>query len=182
MHRMSQVKLDHNNITSKKRTQIHNIIRPRMRKILISRFALWQTATRKNRCLLSLNSNLTIEHLTKLVTAKHKHKTVSMQRLPPLAQRRPHNHTVKQVQVIMFKITTTNHIFQAAPDTKGAVMSTLIRVDKDSAKQRVANLQALSNAVVTKEHIVLDKKSSIAILINRPVAVKQKYELYQKSR
>lgn len=105
-----------------------------------------------------------------------------MQRLPPLAQRRPHNHTVKQVQVIMFKITTTNHIFQAAPDTKGAVMSTLIRVDKDSAKQRVANLQALSNAVVTKEHIVLDKKSSIAILINRPVAVKQKYELYQKSR
>ena len=82
----------------------------------------------------------------------------------------------------MFKITTTNHIFQVAPDTKGVVMSTLIRVDKDSAKQRVENLQALLNAVATKEHIVLDKKSSIAILINRLVAVKQKYELYQKSR
>ena len=70
-----------------------------------------------------------------------------------------------------------NNIFQVAPDTKGPVMSTLTGADKDSAKPRVASPQPLSNAVATKGHIVLGKKSSIALLINRQVGLKPKHEL-----
>ena len=107
---------------------------------------------------------------------------VNMQQRHHLVPKRYHNITANTVLTAMLKIIMTNHIIQVALNTTGAVMSTLIRADKDSAKQRVVSPQALSNAVVMKERIVLDKRSSIVIPINRQVGAKQNHELYQKSR
>ena len=107
---------------------------------------------------------------------------VNMLQLHHLVPKQYHNIIANTVLTAMLKMTMTNHIFQAAQNTIGAVMSTLIEAaDKDTANQRAVN-PYLTNAGVMIEGKVPDKKNPIMALINRQVETGLKLDLHQNQK